>query len=106
MRAARRASSLLMAIALVALALAAGCASSPTVDVPKTVNVQVPVPCIDPADVPQRPALRTEDDLMAMDTYRRTLAAWSDLTRLRGYAAELEAVVQGCSRIPNTATNR
>lgn len=96
----RRASSLLMAIALVATALVAGCQSMPSVDVPKEVKVQVPVPCIAPADVPQRPAVRIEDDLMAMDTYRRTLAAWSDLTRLRGYAGELEAVVQGCSRIP------
>ncbi len=98
MSAARRTSSL--PIALVALALAAGCKSLPEIKVPETVKVRVPVPCIAPADVPQRPTLRTEADLMAMDTYRRTLAAWSDLKRYEAYAAELEAVVQGCSRIP------
>lgn len=99
MRAIRRSSSLI-AGALVASALVAGCESVPKVKVPERVLVQVPSPCIDPADVPQRPALRTEADLMAMDTYRRTLAAWSDLKRLEAYAGELEAVVQGCSRIP------
>lgn len=86
--------------ALLTLALATGCSSIPEIRVPERVNVQVPVPCVDPAARPQRPATRTEADLLAMDTYRRTLAAWADLTSLRAYAGELEAVVEGCSRIP------
>lgn len=94
-----RQSSSLAACVLAAALLSSGCSSIPEVKVPERVLVQVPVPCVAPADVPQRPAVRTEDDLMAMDTYRRTLAAWSDLTRLRGYSAELEAVVEGCSRL-------
>lgn len=80
--------------------LLAACTTVPEVKIPETVRVQVPVPCVSPEARPQRPALRTEADLMAMDTYRRTLAAWATLETLRGYSAELEAVVEGCARIP------
>lgn len=85
--------------ALVATAALAAC-SKPVVRVPERVNVPVPVPCLQPADRPQKPAVRAESDLLAMDTYRRTLAAWSDLKKLEAYSAELEALVEGCSRIP------
>ena len=91
---------LLPVAAVAALALASGCSTVPEIRVPERVNVQVPVPCVDAAARPQRPATRTESDLLAMDTYRRTLAAWADLTSLRAYAGELEAVVEGCSRLP------
>ena len=92
--------TLLLVAAAAALALASGCSSTPEIAVPERVLVQVPVPCVQPDSRPQRPATRTEDDLLRMDTYGRTLAAWSDLARLRAYAGELEAVVEGCSRIP------
>lgn len=91
---------LLLLIAALATALATGCSSVPEISVPEKVFVQVPVPCVHPDSRPQRPEVRTEDDLLRMDTYGRTLATWSDLTRLRVYAGELEAVVEGCSRIP------
>jgi hypothetical protein len=84
--------------------LATGCAAlaacSSAVQVPERVSVEVPVACVSAADVPPRPPLRTEADLMAMDRYRRTLAAWSDLKSLEAYSAKLEAIAQGCSRIP------
>ena len=85
---------------VMATALASGCSTIPEIAVPEKVLVQVPVPCVHPDSRPPRPATRTEADLLAMDTYGRTLAAWSDLARLRAYAGELEAVVEGCSRIP------
>ena len=82
--------------AILALALA-GCAAQ-TVTVPREVKVEVPVACVQ--ERPQRPALRSEAELLALDRYRRTLAAWSDLKAYEAWAAELEAVVEGCSRIP------
>jgi len=76
-----------------------GCAGQ-EIKVPERVEVPVPVACISPAERPAKPAVRTEADLMAMDHYRRTLAAWSDLKKLGIYAGQLEALVEGCSRIP------
>ena len=64
------------------------------------VKVQVPVSCIEPGKRPQRPALRDDDELLAMDEYRRTLATWAERLRLKAYADEAEAVIEGCSRIP------
>lgn len=78
----------------------ASCASLPDVRVPKEVRVPVPTACIDPAQRPQRPATTPDADLMAMDRGTRTLRAWADRERLQGYVAELEAAVEGCSRIP------
>lgn len=95
----RGSSSLLLPAWVVAIALVQfGCAAE--LKIPETVNVQVPVPCVKPEDVPARPAVRSEDDLMAMDRWRRTLAAWSDLKKLEAWSAELEAIAQGCSKIP------
>lgn len=88
------------AAVLALILLLAGCTTVPEVRIPETVRVPVPVPCISHEARPQRPALRTEADLMAMDSYRRTLAAWSELLTLRAWSGELEAVVEGCARIP------
>jgi type IV pilus biogenesis protein CpaD/CtpE len=99
----RRADSslLLRSAALAAAALAlASCSSLPELQVPKEVKVQVPVPCVDAARRPQRPPLASDDDLMAMDRATRTLRAWSERQKALGYLGELEAVVEGCARIP------
>lgn len=89
-----------LVLGLVALALASGCATLSEVQVPEQVKVQVPVACIEPGKRPQRPALRDDDELLAMDEYRRTLATWAERLRLKAYADEAEAVIEGCSRIP------
>lgn len=88
-------SNLLLLATLVAILPALGCAHK--VEVPREVRVPVPVPCV--AERPLRPALATRDGLLAMPGYARTLAAWRDLKTYERYAAELEALVEGCSRI-------
>lgn len=84
---------------LLALALAS-CSSFPGITVPKEVRVSVPVPCVDPKERPKRPEISLLDDLLAMDPGTRTLRAWAALERLVPYTAELEAIVEGCARIP------
>lgn len=97
-------SLLLRAACFTATALVlASCSSLPELQVPPEKTRQVPVPCVDAAQRPQRPPLATEDDLLAMDRTTRTLRAWSTLQRALGYLGELEAVVEGCSRIPAPA---
>ena len=100
--AAPRGSSLLLRALAVgaALLLASGCASTPAVTVPKEVRVPVPVPCVDPAQRPKPPAVLDENALLAMPPGTRTLRLWADHQRLRSYVPQLEAVVEGCSRIP------
>ncbi len=97
---ARRSSSLLLLGVLLFWATLAGCASQvATIEVPKEIRVLVPTPCVDQAKRPARPALRSAEDLMLLDRGRRTLALYSDWLTLHSYAGELEAVVEGCSRI-------
>ncbi len=80
-----------------ALALAS-CSTEP-VTVPREVKVPVPVPCVDAAKRPKAPHLRSSADLLAMDRGTRTIATWSDRLKMEIYLAELEAVVEGCSRL-------
>lgn len=68
-----------------------------TIEAPDRVSIEVAVPCVKRA--PERPVFRTEADLMNMPRGLRTLAVWSDLHKAEAYIAELEAVVEGCSRI-------
>jgi hypothetical protein len=84
-------------LAIAGLALLAGCS---TLNIPKEVRVPVPVPCIDPKDRPQRPALMSDAELLALDRYKRTHALWADRAERQTYQEKLEAVVEGCSRIP------
>lgn len=86
--------------AIAALALLTGCAGQQTVEIPKEVRVPVPVPCVKAEDRPTRPQLRTDGEILALDDYKRTLAMWEDRRTRQAYEGELEAVVEGCSRIP------
>lgn len=82
-----------------ALALA-GCGGLGRVEIPKEVPVPTPVSCIRPEDVPARPVVRTDAELLELDTYRFTHALWAAYQRFKAYAGELEPIAQGCSRIP------
>lgn len=94
MTASRAVLVLMVFLLLVAIA---GCAS--TVRVPETVNVPVPVPCIAPEKIPERPPFMTDADILAFDGYRRTWAMWLDRALRQAYEAQLEAIAKGCSRI-------
>lgn len=95
-----RRNALLLLVLIVLVPALASCSSMGRIEVPKEVKVQVSVPCVDPAKRPMPPAIVQLDDLMAMDRGTRTLRAIAALERLQAYVAELEAIVEGCSRIP------
>lgn len=92
-------SSLLLRAASVGtvLLLASGCATT-GVTVPTEVKVQVPVPCV--SERPKAPQTAADADLLVMHDKTRTLLTWRDRKRMQGYIAELEAVVEGCGRLP------
>lgn len=77
-----------------AAALLAGCATAP----PLEVRTQIPVPCVKTR--PAAPALASDAELRVMSDYQLPLALYRDRLAAQGYIGELEAVVEGCSRIP------
>lgn len=83
------------------LVLALGLAGCGT-RLPQRVEVPVPVPCIRADQVPQRPALATDTLKPDASVYDKARAALAERQQLRGYVAELEAVIMGCSGVPNT----
>lgn len=85
--------------AYIFVAALAGCASD-GVTIPREVRVQVPVPCVAPDDRPERPALLSDGEILALDSYRATWALWGDRLERQAYEAKLEAIVEGCSRLP------
>lgn len=78
-----------MKYAVLLLALS-GCAST----MPETVNVPIPVPCIDA--MPQRPALATDAELIKLVDTDFIIALGIDRQQRIKYQAELEAILQGC----------
>jgi hypothetical protein len=79
-------------VALLAVATSlAGC-SWPV----RTVRVEVPVPVPCVQDVPSRPMLYTEAEILAMDPYRATIATWRDRRLAVDHVGVLEAVLRAC----------
>ncbi|WP_062196575.1 hypothetical protein [Caldimonas taiwanensis] len=76
----------------------AGCGTR----LPQRVEMPVPVPCIRSDQVPQRPVLATDTLKPDASVYDKARAALAERQQLRGYVAELEAVIMGCSGVPNT----
>jgi hypothetical protein len=86
-------------ILAISLPLAA-CGSLGGVVVPKEVPTAVPVPCIKPDSRPRAPLLRSQAELDQLPDYHWAFAMDAERLKLIDYARELEAVVEGCSRIP------
>lgn len=80
---------------LTALLLAAGCAGT---QAPTTQRVDVPVPvsCVKPGSVPQRPDYAVEKLAPTASDGEKVVALASDWPRGRKYEGELEAVIAGC----------
>lgn len=82
---------------LIVLILLAGCAGTPTVvSIPEPVTVKIPVPVSCVSAMPAKPATTTDQELAAMNDYALVLALRREVLTLRGYLAELEAVLTGC----------
>lgn len=78
-------------ISIIALSsVLSGCAST----MPETVNIPIPVPCIDA--MPQRPLLATDADLIKLVDTDFIIALGIDRQQRVKYIGELEAVLQGC----------
>lgn len=79
--------------AAILIALLAGCGAAP-LKVPETVQVPVPVSCIE-APIP-RPNFYTDAELAAMDDYKATLHLWLERRVRQAYEALIEAAMAGC----------
>lgn len=71
----------------------AGCGTR----LPQRVEIPVPVPCLRADQVPQRPALATDALRTDANVYDKARAALAERQQLRGYVAELEAVIGPCT---------
>lgn len=74
--------------------LAAGCGPSQVITRPTSIDVPVPVACIQEA--PVRPKLRTEDELMAMTRRDRTFVLWLERDERARYEDELNVWLRQC----------
>jgi len=75
-----------------AVLLLAGCASLP--DAPTVVKVPVSVPCL--SELPARPALVTDAELLQMPDAAFVLALAADRLERGKYMAVTEALLAGC----------
>lgn len=76
---------------LACLAGLSGCAN-----LPKTVQISVPVPCI--STVPTRPDVIADNKALPRGERTRNLLIWQD--SMTPYVEQLEGIAQGCARIP------
>lgn len=61
-----------------------------TVEVP----MQVSVPCI--KQTPQRPAFRTEAEILSSTDYDASFWLWEEWEKLTAYTGQLEAILPAC----------
>jgi hypothetical protein len=81
-----------LAVQAACAVMVAGCATSP----PTVVRVPVPVPCV--VDLPAEPAIASDLELRAMSDYRLVLVIARERLQLLGYAGELRAATEACSK--------
>lgn len=91
----RRRNERIMVIPLIALFLS-GCQSIP--DAPTEVRIPYAVPCISAADMPAKPQLVTDAELLAMPDAAFVIALAADRLERAKYMAATEAVMLACLR--------
>lgn len=74
-----------------------GCGAT-AVKLPDRVEVPVAVPCISLSEIPERPALRTPGEILALDKYKRTLIVWDERLAAIEHADTLRAILVECAR--------
>ena len=84
----------------VALMLLAGCSSFPSVTVPREISKATPVPCVPEDKRPARRKFRTMPEILELGDFHGLIALRLERQQAIDYAGELEAVVEGCSKIP------
>ena len=67
---------------------------------PERVEVPVPVACVKPEQVPERPALVLDRDMPKGDRGARVLAMRGYQDLAEPYISQLEAIAVECSRLP------
>ncbi|RKP44695.1 hypothetical protein [Pararobbsia silviterrae] len=95
--------ALLCSAALAACASGPAIAPAPVLDVKvQTVDVPTPVACVD--KVPDKPALLSDQDLLAGSGAQVVDQLWRDHVQRRDYEAVLEPIVSKCAAIPVAAS--
>ena len=82
--------------ALLSASLLAGCSGQPIL--PATVKVPVPIPCLEAAELPKLPPVRTDAEILALPDYQSVIAVWVDRIKMRDALAERDALLIACAR--------
>lgn len=90
----------LMLLVLACAGSLAGCGTVPAAPEPvvRTVEIRVPVPvpCIDAAAIPARPAVNTLDEILALPNAVAVGVLMTQHNLLLAYAGEMEGAMTGC----------
>ncbi len=87
---------LIVALILIGLVLMSGCTSlKPVVT---EVEIPVAVPCLKPEQLPARPVLTSDADLMALGDYHLALRIARERNQLAAYAAAAGPLLEQCAR--------
>jgi len=90
---------LILLVIMWLLFVMAGCAQiEPLPDVPKEVRIPVPVPCVEPGQIPAATFI-TAAELLALPDAPFVYALARDRLDRSNHIARLEAILQGCTTI-------
>jgi hypothetical protein len=84
-------------IVILAAAWLAGC-STLMPGMPVEVEIPVPVPCLTAAQLPQRPAVTSNEDLKAMSDRNLLLRIAGEREALAAYVSEAHPLLEACTK--------